>query len=123
MSDEHQPDDFHVDRRVPTYVEHRSAMEKHIQTVLGVLATGLIAWVGISTTDSRESIARLEVQTAVLQARVAEIRSDLKQSMSRGMTKEEINERFGVCQRRVTELEHRMLEVEKQSHFERNDIP
>ncbi len=123
MTDEHQPEDFHVDRRVPTYVEHRSAMEKHIQTVLGVLATGLIAWVGISTTDSRESIARLEVQTAVLQARVAEIRSDLKQSMSRGVTKEEMDDRFSVCQRRLIELEHRMLEVEKQSHFERNDIP
>ncbi len=123
MSDEHQPEDFRVDRRVPTYVEHRSAMEKHLQTVLAVIATGLIAWVGMSVTSSRESIARLEVQTTVLQTRVAEIRSDLKQSMSKGVTKEEMDDRFTVCQTRLGELEHRMLEVEKQSHFERNDVP
>ncbi len=123
MADEHAPEDFHVDRRVPTYVEHRSAIEKHVQTILAFIIAGLITWVGLSVTVSRESVARLEVQTTYLQMQMSEMQSDMKQSMNKGVTKEEMDDRFSVCQSRLTELEHRMLEVEKQSHFERNDSP
>ncbi len=124
MTDEHEGfEDYLVDRRAPTYIQQRSAMEKHIQTILAVVITALIGWIGMSVTDSRETIARLEVQTTGMQLRMSEIRSDIKMFQQTGVTRDGVDQRFAVCQERMSDLEHRMLEVEKQAHFEKGFTP
>lgn len=55
-------------------------MERHIQTALAVVLTGIVGWVGVSVTDSREQIARLQEQVESLKSIVTDMRMDTRQA-------------------------------------------
>jgi len=47
-----------------------TAIERHIQTILAVVVTSILLWVGSTVSASREEIVRLQEQVSALQARL-----------------------------------------------------
>lgn len=52
-------------------------MERHIQTILTAVVTAILLWVGVSVTQTRESVARLDERVAALTLRM-DIASELE---------------------------------------------
>jgi len=47
-----------------------STIERHIQTMLAVVVTSILLWVGDTVSASREEIVRLQEQVSALQSRL-----------------------------------------------------
>lgn len=87
-------------------------IEKHIPTIIGALLIGLIAWVGLSVTNSRESIAELKVETRAMKTIMSDLKEELKDSRTSRYTKSEalkdqayIQEQFRSIKVRINRLE------------------
>lgn len=62
--------------------ERRTAMERHAQTILTGVITILLAWVGLTLTDSANQIARLEERLVSLGREVQMMRNQLNNQYS-----------------------------------------
>lgn len=50
------------------------ALERHVQTVLGVIVVGLISWTGVSLNKMQQNVAGMTVKIEQLQTEVAYLR-------------------------------------------------
>lgn len=95
-------------------------LERHIQTVLAAMMIGLIAWVGVSVTSSRETIAALKVTTTALEKTVYDMKTEIRQAVYNNYTdtdatrdKADIKRQIHEVTSRVQHLENNMSEVLK----------
>lgn len=58
------------------------AFERHIQTVLAAILIGLVAWVGITVTQNREHISRIDERLIFMREDLEEIKEELKERRS-----------------------------------------
>ncbi len=82
--------------------DNRSVLERHVQTILVAILIGLVGWVGVSVSQSREAIARQQVQLGYM----AEQLKNLHDSVS------DMN--YGVLDARLNAVEYRVDKVEKE---------
>lgn len=86
----------------------RTALERHAQTLILSVVTGLILWVGVSVTGTRESMVRLEVRVESVSAALEELKSARNGSYTRAeadRTHAEMDRRLSMLEGRVTKLE------------------
>ncbi len=102
MNEEHPP---HAEPRP----DPRSALERHAQTLILSVVTGLIFWIGVSVTSSRESLARMEVRIDSMEMALQELKSARESAYTRieaDRTHAEIERRLENMEGRLTQLEH-----------------
>ena len=58
----------------------RSALERHAQTLVLSICTGLVLWVGVTVSGNREQIARLEERVKALTEQVQKLEARLELS-------------------------------------------
>lgn len=88
--------------------EQRSALERHAQTVILAIIVGLMSWVGVSITQTRETMVRLEERVGALSTLVDELR----RSANGAYTRAEADRDFGRITGRVDDIERRLRNVE-----------
>ena len=88
----------------PVY-EHRTALERHIQTILTGVVAALLAWVGVSLLDLRDRVTRVEVQVLNMQSLIADGTADRFRGVDWLREKARLDDRFFSLQRRVDQLE------------------
>lgn len=76
----------------------QSALERHAQTVLTAVAVAVLAWVGISVTESREVNARLDERTAGMERTIARLERAIDGLKANFVTREEFNSLQGRVQ-------------------------
>jgi hypothetical protein len=72
-----------------------SAIERHIQTMLAVIVSSILLWVGNTVSGSREEIVRLQEQVSSMQSRL-----DVVNEMDRRLSALEM--RVGIIENKVT---------------------
>ncbi len=72
-----------------------SAIERHIQTMLAVIVSSILLWVGNTVSGSREEIVRLQEQVSSMQSRL-----DIVNEMDRRLNALEM--RVGIIENKVT---------------------
>ena len=60
-----------------TASDGRSTIERHFQTLMGLIVIGVMSWVGWTTANSNESLARAEVRIEALQEDLADLKANM----------------------------------------------
>lgn len=60
-----------------------SITERHVQTAIAFIMTAVMAWVGLTTSDTAVEVAVLSAQIVALQEQVRELRDGTKDRYSR----------------------------------------
>lgn len=99
------PEETHIDR---------SPMERHTQTVLGVVATALLLWVGSTILTNSETLGRMDERMKGMETNVAELKVSVNQANSDRYTKhdakvdkEQLLFMLDQMDKRVTKLEEK----------------
>jgi hypothetical protein len=92
--------------------DEKTGMERHAQTVLAAVTIGLIGWVGMSVTESSNSIAKMEVVTQQLQDTIRDMKDELKRATSTHVTKAEMVEARTECFGRISKMDDRIRLLE-----------
>ena len=87
-------------------------MERHIQTVLAAMMIGLIAWVGISVTSSRETIAGLKVTTSQLEKTVSDMKTEVRQAVYNNYTDVDAQRDKTEIKREIHDVKNRLNNLE-----------
>ena len=90
--------------------EQRTTLERHVQTITIAVAIALMGWVGMSVADSRESIARLEVQIEGLHSVI----DRMQRAQSAGFSRREAEASHAELGRRIDRVENRVDELESE---------
>ncbi len=117
MSEQEQEHRIYMDRRASTPT---SAMERHAQTIIGAILVGLIAWVGMSVTSSKEDIAKLQTNQENIKSALVDIKSDLKIAVRDRFTATQAREMRSGCQDRMNKLENRLDNLERLENVRHN---
>lgn len=85
------------------------ALERHVQTFIAALLTGLVAWVGFQVQNQSSDIVRLETQILGLQQSVNRLQEDrdLVYDASRAQSD------FAVRDREIADLRERLRDLER----------
>jgi len=64
--------------------EQKSSLERHVQSLIGVLVVGLLGWVGLTLQTMTESVARLEEKVAGLERQLDFLQGQTRDRYTRG---------------------------------------
>lgn len=90
--------------------EKGSSMERHAQTILVFIITGLLAWFGVAQINSGQAIVRIEEQMRAMHQEVQMLRSQLSQQYTHRDAERDLNvlrARLDEHQGRLERLENR----------------
>ena len=90
-----------------------SVFERHAQTALTVSIIGIMAWVGVSVSNSREAIARLEVTVKFLQKDVVDLRKSTEKWISGRYTQSMANRDLEMIYKRLDAIETNAMKANK----------
>lgn len=87
--------------------EQKSVLERHIQSAIGVVLVGLVAWVGLSINQQGASIAALNERVSNLQDQIVYMRDDLRERTVSRYSKDDAKRDLAVINDRINSLEGR----------------
>jgi len=86
-----------------------STLERHVQTLLGIIVVGLISWTGVSLNSMQQNVAGMIVKIEQLQSEV----SHLRQLSSDRYTSQQAGNDWGRNRVEMDEIRQRLREVER----------
>ena len=87
-------------------------MERHIQSVLAVIMTALIAWVGTSIVDLRGETGALRGEISIANAHIEAVRDQLKQATSERYPSSQALADFRLRDQRIEDNTRRIADLE-----------
>ena len=97
-----------------TDTPRHSPWERHVQTAVGFVIVGVVGWVGVGVSDSREAIARMEATILGLQQQVVDLRTQVREGTNDRYTQADadrdlarVMKEVGDNRRRIERLENR----------------
>ena len=84
----------------------RSALERHVQTLLVALATAGIIWMADSASRTKETIARMDERINGIAAQVQQLNTSLAAIDAKNIDRTEADQRFRDIERRLDTLEN-----------------
>lgn len=94
-------------------VAARSPLERHTQTILGVVATALLLWVGSTISDNSETLGRFDERMKGMESQLKDVKNTVSLSNIDRYTgtdaredKEQLMYMFGQLEKRVEKLEN-----------------
>lgn len=90
-----------------------SVMERHAQTIIVVIITGLLSWVGYSVADMKTTVAEMKIQMSYLQTQMQAGVDDRFRGTDWRREKERLDERAAGYAQRITDLEKRVTAQER----------
>lgn len=88
-----------------------SALERHAQTIIGVVVAGLLGWVGVTVQDLTTTVARMEEKIIGLNRQI-----EILQSQTRDRyTKQDAERDLGIVRQTLEDHGDRIKQLERQS--------
>lgn len=97
-------------------------MEKHVQTIVVSLVLLLLSWAGWTALDTRERVARMEVQMTNLAVQISAMQGQLAAASDDRYRSSDARRDFTARDERIKELEARVIILEKEAHREHNGV-
>lgn len=86
-----------------------TALERHAQTLIGIVVASLLGWVGVTVQDLTTTVARMEEKIVSLERQI-----DILQSNTRDRyTKQDASRDFGVFQKILDDHAERIRRLER----------
>lgn len=85
--------------------ERQRPMEKHIQTILLVIITGLLGWAGLTLVETKEKVAVMQVNLETIAKQTDQF-----------ITRSEVDQRSKIRDMQLHSLEQRVNALENKSH-------
>lgn len=93
-------------------VKSRPILERHVQSIMLFLISGLIAWQGVTTLRLSESSARQDERVAHLITLTEQLRQDLRNMDSQYLPRREAEMQRSETHRKIEHLESRVSRLE-----------
>ena len=93
----------------PMSEEQKKGLERHVQTIIVAATIAMMGWVGIGVSQSRESIARMEVQIASLY----DVIERIEKTQATGFSRSEAERVHNELSRRIERCSTRMDRIEE----------
>lgn len=90
-----------------------SGFERHLQTIVGALLVGMVGWVGISVTDSREKIGRMDEKFIAMAEDIAELKGRVGDGVQLQLQIKDTTSRVNACHYKIEGITSRVTELEK----------
>lgn len=100
--------------QLDTASDHRSMLERHLQTGIQLLLVGLIAWSGVKLVTLGEHMAVLQERQINQGRQIESLRRDLREWSNLYYSRRDAEREIGGLQNNVRDLDARVSELESQ---------